>query len=95
MSRRTRARPVTLAERYQRFWFDFGLSQTRLAWFRVVFFTLIGVDGFLQISHAPRYGAGDFNVAHIAGLDALLPGPSRAGILLVFLLQSYLGFRIA
>jgi tetratricopeptide (TPR) repeat protein len=84
-----------MAARYHEFWFGFGVSRVKLVWFRIVFFTLIGLDGFLQISHAPRYGAGDFNVAHIPGLDAILPGPSRSGILLVFLLQSYLGFRIA
>jgi tetratricopeptide (TPR) repeat protein len=98
VTKRARARAsaaTTLAGRYQAFWSDFGVSRVKLAWFRVVFFTLIGLDAFLQISHAPRYGAGDFNVAHIPGLDALLPGPSRSGILLVFLLQSYLGFRIA
>jgi tetratricopeptide (TPR) repeat protein len=84
-----------LARRYRELWSGFGVSRVKLTWFRVVFFTLIGLDGFLQISHAPRYGAGDFNVAHIPGLDAILPGPSRSGILLVFLLQSYLGFRVA
>jgi hypothetical protein len=93
--KRAPATPAMQIDRYLRFWFDFGVSRAKLARFRVVFFTLIGVDGFLQIAHAPRYGAGDFNVAHIAGLDALLPGPGRSGMLLVFLLQSYLGFRIA
>ena len=31
----------------------------------------------LQIRHAPRYGAGDFNVANLGFLDSL--GPGRVG----------------
>lgn len=81
--------------RYQRFWLEFAVPRAKLALFRFAFFALVGVDAFLQISHAPRYGAGGFNVAHIAGLDAILPGPSRAGMLALFLLQAYLGFVIA
>lgn len=79
---------------YERFWFGFSVSRLKLTLFRIAFFSMVGYDAFRQIEHAPRYGAGDFNVTH--GLLAdWLPMPSREGMLLVFLLQCYLAFRIA
>ena len=46
--------------------------------FRFAFFALLAVDAFLQLAHAPRYGAGGFNVQHLPG--APLPEPGRASI---------------
>lgn len=59
-------------------WLDFELAREHLALFRFVFFAVLAVDSFLQISHAPRYGAADFNVPHFGwlplpvGRDAML-----------------------
>jgi hypothetical protein len=36
-----------------------------LALFRLLFFGVLAVDMWLQVEHAPRYGAGDFNVSHL------------------------------
>jgi hypothetical protein len=55
------------------FWFEFGFSAAKLATFRVVVFTLLAIDAVLQISHAPRYGAGGFNVGHFSWLSKLTP----------------------
>ncbi len=87
-------RRVLLA-RYWSYWLDFSVSRAKLAWFRVAFFAAVGIDGFLQISHAPRYGAGDFNVAHFAWLEAIVPAPGRAAMLILFLLTAYLALTIA
>lgn len=86
---------ASLARRYRRYWFDFAVARGKLIAFRVAFFTVLGIDAFLQIAHAPRYGAGGFNVSHLPWLDPVLPTPGRAGMLIVFALQSYLAFRIA
>lgn len=84
-----------MKERWDRFWFDFKVSDFHLSTFRVTFFCLFAVDLWLQVTHAPRYGAGDFNVAHFPFLESLLPSPSRTRMLVLFTLQSYLAFLIA
>ena len=68
-------------------WLDFELSRDHLAVFRFVFFAVLAVDSFLQISHAPRYGAGDFNVPHFAWLP--LP-VGREAMLVIDLLLTHL-----
>jgi hypothetical protein len=80
---------------YRPYWLEHAVPTSKLALFRVAFFTLVGIDAFLQLQHAPRYGAGGFNVSHLPLLDALLPLPSRDGMVVVFLLQAYLAFRVA
>lgn len=77
-----------------RFFHGFEFSAAKLELFRIVFFGIFALDAFLQIPHAPRYGAGDFNVAHFEWLSTLLPMPSRHLMLAVFLLQAFLAFRI-
>lgn len=57
------------------FWFGFEVSRAKLAIGRVLLFGILSLDSLLQLRHAPRYGAGDFNVAHLPFLDAL--GPTR------------------
>ena len=47
------------------FWFGFEVAWAKLVLARVVLFALLALDAFLQIRHAPRYGAGDFNVAQL------------------------------
>jgi hypothetical protein len=56
------------------FWFGFDVPWAKLVVARVVVFTLLAIDALLQIEHAPRYGAGNFNVAQLPLLDALAPG---------------------
>lgn len=70
------------------FWFGFELPWAKVALARFLVFGVLAVDAFLQISHAPRYGAGDFNAAHLPFLDAL--GPGRAGFEVGQLLVGYL-----
>jgi len=65
-----------------RFWQDFELSWAKWTVFRFVFFGLQAVDAFWQVGHAPRYGAGGFNVQQLPG--ALLPEPSRVGMTFVY-----------
>lgn len=55
------------------FWFGFDVAWAKVFVVRVVLFGLLAIDAILQIRHAPRYGAGGFNVAQIPGLDALAP----------------------
>ncbi len=56
------------------FFFGFEITWAKLVLVRVLFFLLLAIDALLQISHAPRYGAGDFNVAQLPGFDAVAPG---------------------
>jgi len=70
------------------FWFGFEVPWAKLVAARVVLFGLLAIDAFLQISHAPRYGAGDFNVAHFSFLHSL--GPGRASYEIGQLLETYL-----
>jgi hypothetical protein len=56
------------------FWFGFELPWAKLVTARVVVFALLAIDALMQIEHAPRYGAGGFNVAHLPLLDLLAPG---------------------
>lgn len=74
--------PAAAAAPRRRFWHDFEVSWAKWAVFRFVFFGLHAVDAFLQIAHAPRYGAGGFNVQQLPG--ALLPHPSRGGMTFVY-----------
>lgn len=81
-------------EAWNRFWFDFAVPASKLNLVRVMFFGVLAVDAFLQLSHAPRYGAGGFNVSHVPALDGVLGVPSRAAVAVSYLLQSYLAARI-
>lgn len=63
--------------REPRFWFGFEVSWAKLSLARFVIFALLAIDALLQLSHAPRYGAGGFNVGQLPGLDAF--GPGRIG----------------
>lgn len=70
------------------FWFGFEVAWGKLLAVRFVLFGLLALDAFLQIPHAPRYGAGGFNVGHFSFLDGLAPG--RAGYELGQLVLAYL-----
>ena len=79
-SRTTPGQPV--------FWFGFEVSWPKLLVGRIALFGLLAIDALLQIKHAPRYGAGGFNVAQIAGLDAI--APTRAAYEIGELVNAYL-----
>lgn len=70
------------------FWFGFEVSWTKLALGRAVLFGMLALDALLQIRHAPRYGAGGFNVAQIPLLDSL--GPTRTSYGACELINAYL-----
>jgi len=70
------------------FWFGFEVSWAKLALGRALLFGMLALDALLQIRHAPRYGAGGFNVAQVFGLDALAPNRITYGI--AQLVESYL-----
>lgn len=70
------------------FWFGYEISWAKLFVVRVVLFGLLALDALLQIRHAPRYGAGGFNVAQIPGLEAL--GPNRELYEIAQLVAAYL-----
>jgi hypothetical protein len=59
------------------FWFEFTVPWAKLVVVRFALFATLAVDSLLQLSHAPRYGAGGFEVAHLGWLDGL--GPGRVG----------------
>ena len=86
-SSRSSALPSALAGE-PRFWFGFEVAWAKLVTARIVIFTLLAIDAFLQIGHAPRYGAGGFNVAQLPGFDVIAPG--RAGYEIGQLLDGYL-----
>jgi hypothetical protein len=69
------------------FWFGFDVAWAKLVLARVVFFALLALDALLNYSHAPRYGAGDFNVAQLAIFDPIAPG--RAGFAVGQLVCAY------
>lgn len=70
------------------FWFGFEVSRAKLAVGRFALFGLLALDALLQIRHAPRYGAGGFNVAQLPLLDDL--GPSRTSYGVCELVNAYL-----
>ena len=69
------------------FWFGFEISWVKLVLARFVVFGLLAIDAVLQIRHAPRYGAGGFNVAQVAGLDEI--GPTRTLYAIAELVNAY------
>lgn len=69
------------------FWFGYAIPWAKLAVLRVAMFGVLAIDAVLQISHAPRYGAGGFNVAQLRFLDGL--GPGRASYAVCELVLAY------
>ena len=70
------------------FWFGFEVTWRKLLIARVVVFGLLALDAVLQVRHAPRYWAGDFNVGQLPLFDELAPG--RAGYEVSQLVLAYL-----
>ncbi|HSD87696.1 MAG TPA: HTTM domain-containing protein, partial [Kofleriaceae bacterium] len=75
------------------FWFGFEVPWAKLVLGRFVFFLLLAIDSLLNFSHAPRYGAGDFNVAQLPLLDGL--APTRPSYAIGQLVCAYLFVLIA
>lgn len=82
------------ARLWRRFWFEFRVPAAKLNLLRVTFFGVLAVDQFTNLAHAPRYGAGGFNVSQLPFLDGILPVPSRVAIGVLFVLQAYLALRV-
>jgi hypothetical protein len=74
------------------FFFGFTIPRAKLAFARFWFFGLLAADAFLQLRHAPRYGAGGFNVSHLPFTDA---GPGRVAVGASYLLLASLFGAIA
>ena len=83
------------AAAWSRFWFEQPIEPAQIATFRFLFFGLLAIDSWLKIGFAAGYGAGGFNIAHVAWLDRILPVPDARVIVLLWLAQSYLAARIA
>jgi len=87
--------PVDTRSAWRRFWDDREVHPAQLRLFRFVFYALVAADSFLELEHAPRYGAGGFNVSHFPALDGLLPLPDRRIMVLLWLGQGFLALRMA
>ncbi len=72
------------------------IAVVRSIWLSRVVLLLLAFDVWLNnVSHAGRYGAGGFNVAHFAWMDAWLPMPSAALYSSVSLLTGVLALFVA
>ena len=80
---------------WQRFWFELPTTWDRMAWVRLCVFGVIALEAWTSLVHAPRYGAGDFNVSHFPALDPWLPVPGRRAMVVLWVAQGYLALRIA
>ena len=96
MSDPATAPTATLAERWHRFWFENQVLRSRLTMFRVAVFGMLAFDMWLlMFVHAPRYGAGGFNVSHLPFLDSWLPTPTPAMAGVLYLVGGFLALRVA
>lgn len=81
---------------WHRFWFENDVLRTRMTTFRVAFFALLALDLWvLMVPHAPRHGAGDFNVSHLPFLDALVPAPDAITVTVLYMAAGFFAFRVA
>jgi hypothetical protein len=75
------------------FWFGFEVTRAKLVLARVVVFALLAFDALLQVRHAPRYGAGGFNLGQLAIFDAF--GPTRTSFAIAELVLAYVFTLVA
>jgi hypothetical protein len=61
-------------------WFGFEIPWAKLVVLRVALFGVLALDALLQIDQAAKYGANEFNVAHLPFLDGLVPGRVTFGV---------------
>ena len=81
---------------WNRFWHDFHVSPIRLRVLRFGLFGLLAFDLWLKmLEHAPRYGAGGFNVAQFRFLDVVLPIPTAEIVGVAWLLAGFAALRAA
>jgi hypothetical protein len=78
---------------WERFWTR-PFHSLQLSAFRFFFFAAVAMESFRDLEHAPRYGAGGFNVPHFDAWAAL-PVPSRYGMVVLLLVQFALALRVA
>ncbi len=77
-----------------RFWDQFEISTLRLRALRVALYGILGLDlWMLMIEHAPRYGAGGFNVPQFRAL-AFLPVPSAEAVGVAWLVAGFAALRL-
>jgi hypothetical protein len=85
-----------MADAWRRYWFEHEVLRARLVMWRVLFFGLLAADCWLVlIEHAPRYGAGGFNVSQVPALDPYLPVPTPEVVGPLYLLGGFLSAAIA
>ncbi len=85
-----------MSERWRRYWFDMPAPPARMTLLRVLLFGMLAGDLWLKmLEHAPRYGAGDFNVPQIDALSGVLPVPSPAIVGALWLFGGFLALRVA
>jgi hypothetical protein len=70
------------------FFFGFAVPRAKLAFARFWIFGLLAVDAFLQLRHAPRYGAGGFNVGQLGVFDHA--APARVAVGATYIVLAYL-----
>lgn len=87
---------MSLHAAWHRYWFEMPAPAARMVLLRVVFFGILGFDLWLMmIPHAPRYGAGGFNVPHVEALADVVPLPSTPLVTALWLLGGFLALRAA
>ena len=86
-------RPAPAPAEQPVFWFGFDVAWAKLLSFRLVFFGLLALDALLQLRHAPRYGAGGFNVGQLPLIGEL--GPTRVLYAIAQLVLAYLFVLVA
>ena len=83
-----------MMEAWRAWWFE-AETEGRGRLFRFVFFAVLALDCWMMLPHLARYGAGHFNVSHLAFLDAWLPAPPAALMVGVMLACGWLALRVA
>jgi len=71
------------------FFFGFAVARAKLAVARFWIFGLLAVDAFLQLRHAPRYGAGGFNVGQLPIFDHAAPARVAVGVVQIMLVYLF------
>ena len=80
---------------WNRFWHEFAVTPARVRALRVGLFGLLAFDIWMKmLEHAPRYGAGGFNVPQFP-LLSFLPVPSAEIVGVAWLLAGFAALRAA
>ncbi|MEI8153831.1 MAG: HTTM domain-containing protein [Hyphomicrobiales bacterium] len=84
-----------MIEAWNKFWFRGPITYERLVAFRIAFFGVLAADRVMELPHAVRYGADQFNVSHFEALDPYLPIPTPAIMVVLYVVQAWLAAMIA